>query len=201
MRGLIRACGLVVGLSAPPAAGAPHLVIYRCTAADGSVTLQNGIPCAKGSRSERRVIEALAAPVAKVAPAIERPPLVAIPAPATASPTVPAAGVIPQRPAPPIFACATTDSRTYFADSAESSHCAPLETLGLDGQARTDANACEVTTDACTPVAEDARCAAWAERRRVAEAAERFSPEQVDEARAELARIAAATAGSVCTMR
>ena len=41
-----------------PTAAAQSVVIYRCTDGKGALTIQNGTPCPKGSKQERRVIEA-----------------------------------------------------------------------------------------------------------------------------------------------
>jgi hypothetical protein len=35
-------------------ASAQSVVIYRCTDASGALTIQNGTPCPKGSKQERR---------------------------------------------------------------------------------------------------------------------------------------------------
>ena len=42
------------------------VVIYRCTDASGALTVQNDVPCAKGSKQDKRVIEA--------APSVATPP-------------------------------------------------------------------------------------------------------------------------------
>lgn len=190
---------LVSLLLGAPVAAAPT-VIYRCVAADGAVTLQNGKACAKGSRSQKRVIAApLAAPVQLVAPAapIVPPTNVAPAAPVEPMPAVIAAPEA-RLPPPALQACVTADAQRYYSDSDAGTRCAPLNAVGLDGRTATDAQACEVVQDRCSPVPEGERCAAWAERRRVAEQALLFAPEKVDSAREELARVEAATAGTAC---
>lgn len=188
---------------ARPATAGPTLVIYRCVAADGAVTLQNGAQCPKGMRQQRRVVDT----PASTTPAAPRP---APPAPAakavaaSAMTAVPAAGAtpspmaVPRLPAPMLYACLAADARRYYADEAQSSRCVPVEAVGLDGRTPAPAEACEVVRDRCAAVAEAERCAAWAERRRVAEQALTFAPEAFDAARAELARVDKATAGTVC---
>lgn len=195
--------------SAAGAGGAaPALVIYRCVAADGAVTIQNDAKCPKGTRSEKRVLERPAAPtsvVPAVAPPVPAPaavtPLSAAsppPSPPT-EPTSVAPEAVAPKPAPPIYACLTPDAQRYYADTETSTRCAPLTVVGLGG-ARDDtgAEACERVEDRCEAVPEPERCAAWTERRQRAEQARTFQPEAIDAARAELEAIDAATAGTVC---
>lgn len=193
---------LALAVLAAPVAAAP-VVIYRCVAADGTVTLQNATKCPKGAHEQKRVVEApRAAPVRAVAPAPSPAPVVEVPATsASTAAAAPAAAVdaTPTRlPPPPIHACLTSDAQRYYSDEPTASRCAPLSAVGLDGRSATDAQACEVVQDRCEPVPEAERCAAWAERRTVAERALQFAPEQVDQARAELARIEAATTRTAC---
>lgn len=201
---------VAAALAALPARAAPAVVVYRCTAADGAVTLQNDRRCPKGQREERRVLEvpAARAPVAPAAPA----PAAAMPsATATAgtastpavlrSPadTAPLIELAPA-PAPPVFACRSWDDRAYYGDSERPEpRCAPLATVGLDGRSPGAAPACELRADTCEPVVEAARCDAWAERLRLAEAAERFGDADARTAAAgELARLRTVVAGTVC---
>lgn len=190
---------LVLALALSPAQGAADVVIYRCTAADGAVTLQNGQRCPKGQREERRVLDAPAPPATPTghapSPAVATPtPASAVPArPASASPagaaaaprsaaapvalldtpspadTTPVIEMAPS-PAPPVFACRTWDGQRYYGDSERPApRCAPLATTGLDGRSPTAAQACELRVDDCEPVADSARCDAWTERLRLAE--------------------------------
>lgn len=124
-------------------------------------------------------------------------------APSTADAGDAAAGApaapTPLAPAPPLYACLTADAQRYYADTEHSTRCAPVAVVGLAGTGpAAAADACEVVEDRCEPVPDDERCAVWTERRRTAERAQVFEPEQADEARDELARIDAATAGTVC---
>lgn len=52
---------------------ADAVVIYRCTDANGAVTIQNDTPCPRGSRQEKRTMQtadSVAEPAARTAPAI-----------------------------------------------------------------------------------------------------------------------------------
>ncbi|WP_166636880.1 DUF4124 domain-containing protein [Cognatilysobacter terrigena] len=199
---------LVTGLAG---AASPTVVIYRCVGADGQVTIQNGTKCPKGTREQKRVVEtpkpapvprpvvAPAAPVTPVVPVVAQPVVDATNATtsSTAGSTPPVTPA-PPLPAPPIFVCLTSDAQRYYTEAEQSSRCAPISTVGLDGQSTTDAQACEMVEDHCEAVPEADRCAAWTERRRRAEQALTFSPEQIDQARAELAHVEAMTAKTVC---
>lgn len=176
---------------------AGDVVVYRCVAADGAVTLQNDRRCPKGSREQRRVLETPAAPrVAAPAPAPTpaATPVAAVPLDAT--PVV----EIPRAAPPALFACRTWEGTRYFGDAAQpAARCAPLATVGLDGSDTVAAQACEVVADTCEPVAESARCEAWAERLRVADDAARFGDAGAAPAgEAEARRIRDLLAGSTC---
>ena len=185
-----------------PAAAAPSVVVYRCVAADGSVTLQNGRRCAKGLREERRVVEV---PTSRATPAVAAPvapaPVAPMPAePAEATPVdAPPTIEIGRAAAPPLFACRAWDGSGYYGDSeAPPPRCAPLQAVGLDGRVMDTAQACELRADTCEPVAEAARCDAWAERLRRAEAALEFPTGDTTAAREELDRVRTTIAGTVC---
>jgi hypothetical protein len=184
-------------------------------AADGAGTLQNGAKCPKGMRQQKRVVETPAAPAPLPVPApLPAAPVsampVAVPGPgapsATGAAAVPTAtGDMPaadtptvRQPPPMLYACLTRDAQRYYSEAAENTRCAPLDAVGLDGRSPAPAQACETVQDRCEPVPEAERCAAWAERRRVAEQALLFSPEQIDAARADLDHVEAALAGTAC---
>ncbi len=220
---------LAVALALPQARAAPGVVVYRCTAADGAVTLQNDRRCPKGQREERRVLEvptSRAVPAAAVEPPTGRvtaggspstpartasapaaapgtasraTPVVALETPAPARDATPVIAITPG-PAPPVFACRTWDDQRYYGDSERPEpRCAPLQAVGLDRRSATDAQACEMRTDTCEPVLDAARCDAWAERLRVADAGERFGDaDSAAAARAEAARLRGILAGTVC---
>lgn len=192
--------------AAAPAPAAPSVVVYRCVAADGSVTLQNDRRCAKGLREERRVVEL---PTSRAAPATPgaTPPAPIAPMPAEDGDAMPGATPTDSPPtielgraaAPPLFACRAWDGAGYYGDSeAPPPRCAPLQAVGLDGRAMDAAQACELRADTCEPVAEAARCEAWAERLRRAEAALEFPTGDSAAAREELDRVRTTIAGTVC---
>ncbi|QOY62923.1 hypothetical protein INQ40_01025 [Lysobacter sp. H21R4] len=58
IRGVLLAA--LLGLAAAPALAQYAVVIYRCTDASGAVSVQNDVPCPKGSQQQRRVIETAA---------------------------------------------------------------------------------------------------------------------------------------------
>ena len=77
MRALLVAILLALALPSLARTHASSVVIYRCTAASGEVTLQNDVACPKGSRQQKQVIES-----PPPMPAYRPPPLpVAIPQP------------------------------------------------------------------------------------------------------------------------
>lgn len=197
---------LPIAIAGLLAAGVAHdgvaadVVVYRCVSADGAVTLQNDRRCPKGSREQRRVIETPVSPAVPAVPAATRAtpaaPRDVKPVAADASPVV----EIPRTAPPAVFACRTWEGTRYFADSDEPApRCAPLETVGLDGRGSGVALACEVVADTCEPVAEAARCDAWAERLRNAEDAARFGDATAaPTGAAEATRLRGVLAGSTC---
>lgn len=199
---LAAAISLLVTLAAvaQPSSGpkpGPAMVIYRCVAPDGSVTVQNATRCPKGAMSQRRVIDTPRRVSAPPAPAV-LPAVVPVKAIVQAAPAPAPATVAALRSAPELYACATRDDAKYFGDVAEPTRCAPMTAVSLDRSSPVDAAACESVRDTCTPVPEAERCAAWDERRRVAESASQFQPQQFDAAREELERVRVATEGTVC---
>jgi hypothetical protein len=192
------ACALLGALLAPAAAAA-DIVVYRCTAADGAVTLQNARRCPKGMREERRVLEVATsrAPPAVAPPAAEPAPA---PVDAAAEPATDSTPRIAIGPAPPLFACRTWDGQRYYGDDAQpAARCAPLQAVGLDRRSATAAQACEMVRDTCEAVPEAARCEAWGERLRTAEGLERFGDaDAAAAARSEAARVRTVLAATVC---
>ncbi|MGY0799904.1 DUF4124 domain-containing protein [Lysobacter sp. A286] len=172
---------LLLGLLAGTATAQDSVVIYRCTDATGAVSMQNDIPCAKGSQQQRRVIEIERPTPAPPAAAVPVVPLLPITDPAdgqiTATDTVATAGE-PDEPAqdtgsnpppadllppPPLFSCRSWDRQILLTDNAvPAERCAPLETTGLGGDPAAGAGvACEIKRDHCEPVAEDQLCEQW----------------------------------------
>ena len=155
------------------------VVIYRCTDASGAVSVQNDVPCPKGSEQQRRVMETVRASVTPPSAstpvaALITPPVVVVedaaPSdtakgeanPAAAEPDNDAPARIPIGP-PPLFACSTWDRKGYFSDDpVPTRRCAPLRVSGLDGAAGGGgASACEWGTDTCAPVPDTALCKQW----------------------------------------
>lgn len=154
-------------------------VIYRCTGADGAVTIQNDTPCPAGSRQEIRRIQALPStpPPATAAPA----PAETVFVPPPLADFVQVAGpqddpiISPDRPAlpdarriadgarlppPPIYRCDTWDRDSYISeDPAPKPRCVSLDTGGV-GQA------CEMKHDICARVGDNAACDGWKRRQR-----------------------------------
>ncbi|MCL1634962.1 DUF4124 domain-containing protein [Luteimonas sp. SX5] len=183
------------------------VVMYRCTDAQGAVTLQNDVPCPKGSKQVKRVIETAPAPAATSspvstppqtpAPTSATPAMAAAPAGAPIAPAAPKpenaqASAIAERPAPPdLYRCQNYRREIYFSDTdLPPSRCLPLQTTGLDGNPGTGAGAaCEMVRDACQRIADADLCQAWQQRLRDAESAVRFgTPEQAADARYEFIR-------------
>lgn len=161
---------LCAGWSAEARAG---IVIYRCTDAFGRLTVQNDVPCPKGSRQQKQVIEPpppmpayRAAPAIVVAPQAEAP--AASPAPAVPTPAAPL-------PPPPLFRCRTPDNDGYLAeDGSPSPRCLAMPLVGLDGVPSAAGTACQVVSDTCERIPDGAACDAWRQYAREAEAAWRF---------------------------
>lgn len=188
---------------AMPAAHA-QLVIYRCTDASGAVTLQNGTPCPKGSKQQKKVMETPAptlAPPSIAPPAVPPPPTpqpASIVAPAPAPP--PQAVATPKQPPPALFECRTWDNTRYFGENPQPPpRCAPMQVTGLDGSnAMAGGAACQMMDDQCQPVAETALCDAWRQRVRELDARATFGggdavpPEEAE-------RIRRVLADSTCT--
>lgn len=179
------------------------VVIYRCSGAGGAVTFQNDVPCPKGAAQVRRVLEVAApvtAPATVPAPATEpRARPVAVPDVAAESPA--SIAIAERLPPPPLFECRTWDDRRYLGDLASPpERCAPLQTTGIGGATGMGAGAaCELVTDQCAPVAEDALCDGWRRRLLEAEADLRFGRfESRKAAQAEVARVEQVARESTC---
>lgn len=175
-------------------AAAQEVTFYRCTDANGGLTVQN-MPCPKGSKQQTRVMQGVSsATLPAPAPAPARPPPAApvAPAPVVETPETPAvAEQAPRLPPPVLFQCTTYDKDSYITESAEpQSRCVALRTVGLDGNPHTGAGeACEVIQDLCAQVPDGALCEAWKKRRDQAEVAWRFArPENAEKNRTEFER-------------
>lgn len=116
---------LLLALLAGAAVAAEQITVYRCTDAQGRVTLRD-TPCRKGeTQSAREMLRPQ-----------DPPPGRAPPAPARASETTGTAPAVPQRPlvlvAPrPLYECVTPDGTRYVAETGEGNpRWVPWWTLG-----------------------------------------------------------------------
>lgn len=185
-----------------------QVVIYRCTDASGALTIQNNTPCPKGSKQQRRVVEA--------APVGSPPPVFAPPAPPTA-PSRPADRAAPttsakiesanipdaeRLPPPALYECRTYDNGRYLSDDGRPpQRCAPLRVTGLGGGAdhAGATAACQMVDDQCQRIPDGALCANWKQRLREAESQLRFGVvEQRGKAQAEVDRMQRIVAESTC---
>lgn len=146
-----------------PAQAQSDITIYRCVDAIGAITLQNDVPCPKGSQQTQRkvgVLPTLPVPPATVikpqAAASAPPPVPAVPVPEAAARTTP----------PALFQCRTWDERDYLGDSAEPpATCAPVQSVGIDGSSELAAGTtCEMRQDTCVAVPAEQLCVSWKKR-------------------------------------
>ncbi|HET7127161.1 MAG TPA: DUF4124 domain-containing protein [Lysobacter sp.] len=203
------ACALSLSVIALVPARA-EVVIYRCTDANGAVTVQNDTPCPKGSKQTRRVVET---PTSSATPAYVETPAIA-PEPIPTIPTIPTpmpqpvaatpASTIPdgeRLPPPPIFECTTYDNDRYLSDDGTpSERCVPLDITGIgDGSAPGVGAACQKQVDTCQRVPDGAACDAWKRREREARASVMFGKaEDKDKNEAEYERVQRVVTESTC---
>lgn len=184
-----------------PAHAQTDMTIYRCVDPSGAVTLQNDVPCPKGSQQSLRkvgVLPTMPAPVAvPAAPAARPAPVVAAPPP-PAAPSAPAP--LARTAPPPLFQCRTWDDRDYLGDTAEPpATCVPVQAMGIDGTSASAAGAsCEMRRDACTAVPADKLCAVWKKRVDEAEFRWKFGGGRDDDRKVEFDRLARTYRGSSC---
>ena len=202
MRWMIGAGALLTGvlLAVPgPNVAQAGVVIYRCTDAFGRLTVQNDVPCPKGSRQRKQVIDTPPPMPAYRPPASEpaKPmPLVsAEPAPA---PPVPTPATL--LPPPPLFRCHTPDNDSYLSeDGTPSPRCITQQVVDADGNPNPAATACEVQHDTCERIPDGEVCAAWRQRARETEATWRFGrPEAGAKNQAEYERVQRVLRESTC---
>lgn len=180
------------------------VVIYRCTDRFGAVTVQNDVPCPRGSRQQKQVIEP-PPPLPAYRPAATPPsPATAPVQPIVAAPVVPAAPPVApddRLPPPPLYQCNTYDDDSYLSEDAQPQpRCVPLPVTGVDGSAAGAAgSACQWVTDQCARVADGAACAAWKRHLREVEAAWKFGrAEHAAANEAEYQRVARILRDSSC---
>jgi hypothetical protein len=184
--------------------------IYKCTDAQGRVTMQNDTPCAAGMKQEVRTIGALPSAPPPAAKPVAAPEPVG-PPPGARFELVrgPVSEALPdskvpeaeRKPPPPLFECKTWEMETYLSESdTPQDRCAPLNTVGLNGDPNFGAGeACEIKRDTCTLLTDKALCSAW--QRRVDEAKFRMTyaaPADKDARKADYERQLAAFVDSTC---
>lgn len=195
-------------------ASAQGVVIYRCTDASGALTIQNGTPCPKGNKQERRVMETASSSPAPafVAPMPAPKPVAIAPVPAPLPERVappPPAPVEPERivadsdrlPPPWLYECRTFNDDSYLSENGSPApRCVTLTTTGLSGLIEsTNTSACEMKTDQCQRVPDGALCEAWRKRLREAESALRYGvTENRERDEAEVQRLTRITRESTC---
>ncbi|MFS8063009.1 MAG: DUF4124 domain-containing protein [Luteimonas sp.] len=172
-----------VFLATPAAHAQGSVVIYRCTDSFGALTVQNNVPCPKGTKQDRRVIDVPPAMPAYVPARPAKPVITSEPEPVAApvvvdAPGEPAIADADRLPPPALFRCNTYDNDSYLSeDAAPPPRCVRLETVGLDGS--TDNNggsvACQMVTDQCQRIPDGAACNAWKQRLRETEATWKFA--------------------------
>lgn len=207
---LLQTCSLLAALLLPASGAlAQSVVMYRCTDAAGALTVQNDVPCPKGSKQERRVIESVpTAPAPHVAvpsPSPARPPAPDVAATATASPATAAATTADadRLPPPALFECRTYDNDRYLSDDGlPPQRCAPMTTVGIGGGSGPGAGqACQMVSDQCQRIADGALCESWKARLLEAQAALRFGRrDNRDGAQAEVDRVQRVVRESTCGM-
>lgn len=163
------------------ATAANKVVIYRCTASDGALTIQNNVPCPKGTKQEKRVLAPPPAAPAYVPPSVSVPApsratAIASATPAPPAPIVPTIADVDRLPPPALFRCNTFDNDSYLTDTGTPApRCVRLNTTGINGSPDMGAGeACQMVTDQCERIADGTICAGWIERRKQFEAAWKF---------------------------
>ena len=152
---------------------AQETIFYKCTDAKGTVSMQNGTPCAAGMKQEMRKVgevKTVAAPSPKPKPA--EPPaaapqygeLVQVGGPRVTHTPAATAAALP--PPPALFQCSTWKGDTYLGEDANPApRCAPMQVVGIDGTpALGMGEACEMKSDTCTAIPDEQLCAAWYRR-------------------------------------
>lgn len=189
----------------PAAAHAQRQVtIYRCTDASGALTVQNDIPCPKGSKQQQQVID-VPPPLPPYQPRIERMPKIVAEekkqeAAEIAESLPPPVPTEERKAPPPLFECTTWEQNSFLTDvETPEVRCAPMQVVGLDGTPLAGAQACQNVPDQCQAVPEENLCQSW--RRRVDEAKFRwkFANASDDYARQlEYSQLAATLRNSSC---
>ena len=179
----------------PQARAENDITIYRCVDPSGAITLQNDVPCPKGSQQTLRKVGVLPTLPAPPAPVV-KPPAVAPPVP----PAPPAPEPVVRTAPPALFQCRTWDERDYLGETAESpSTCAPVQSIGIDGSTELAVGTtCEMRRDACTAVPVEQLCATWKKRVDEAEFRWKIGGSRNDDRKAEFDRLSKMYRESTC---
>ncbi|MEQ1511957.1 MAG: hypothetical protein ABL934_04670 [Lysobacteraceae bacterium] len=182
----------------PTARAQDNVTIYRCVDASGAVTLQNDVPCPKGSQQTVRKIGVLPTIPAPPAPVVKPP--AAAPAPQSTPPAPPPAPAVARIAPPALFQCRTWDERDYLGDTAEPpATCAPVQSVGIDGSTELGAGTtCEMRQDACVAIPAEQLCASWKKRVDEAEFRWKVGGGRNDERKAEFDRLSKVYRESTC---
>ncbi len=147
--------------SAPRAAAAGQVNVYRCTGAHGQVTLRD-TPCLKGETQQERTM---------LRPKDPPRPAVVAPVPVRAAPVVRETITRVVQAPRPIYTCTTPDGATYTSESPEGNlRWVPLWTLGYPvirrGMHRGGGlGGGTWVRDSCTPLPQDQVCDMLSSRR------------------------------------
>ena len=190
--------GALTALALPSTARAQSdITIYRCVDAIGAVTLQNDVPCPKGSQQTLRKVGVL--------PTLPAPPATVIKPQAAASapppvPATPAPEPLARNAPPPLYQCRTWDERDYLGDTAEPpATCAPVQSVGIDGSSELAAGTtCEMRQDICIAVPAEQLCVSWKKRVDEAEFRWKVGGGRNDDRKAEFDRLSTAYRQSTC---
>ena len=121
---------LTIGIAAAPAgagsAASGTVTVYRCTAANGHVTLRDS-PCRAGERQEVRTMARPTDPAPRATVATTR----VAPAPSVATATSPVPSVVYRTAPRPLYECTTPDGEVYTSENPEGNpRWVPLWTVG-----------------------------------------------------------------------
>ena len=142
-------------------AEAQEVTVYRCTDAQGRVTLQDA-PCPAGQAQERRSMQRPKDPPPR--------PVPAKPAPAAPEPAAPLPGPEPvaRTSPPPLWRCTAWDGEVRYSENYDSNpRCVPLAVLGYDAGAF--GATCRWVEDSCVRLSDAAACEQYARKLEQAE--------------------------------
>jgi hypothetical protein len=190
----------LLAASSAPAQAQKSITIYRCVDPSGAVTLQNDVPCPKGSQQSIRNVGVLptlpAPPSAETLPATKPKP----PAPEVLTEPASVSAPVARNPPPPLFQCRTWDERDYLGDTGDPpARCVPMESIGIDGTPELAAgSSCEMRRDVCTPIPAEQLCVSWKKRMDEAEFRWKIGGGRNDERKMEFDRLSMVYRDSIC---